>query len=207
MSDVEIPLISRRAWLVWYRERLGGSPEGPAEAYLLDPLAPPHFAAGLLLVAPRGLDSFLDLLRDGSPRSEDWLRFLSQCRLVEGEITGQGRRLEVWRERDALSALREAAQEEEAEEIRPGTGPALLPVPGGRVPLNEPFLEAIRDHREFLGLAGEGVGRGAIWVWAVPKADHLNVVLLLHDAGARWSILLNPFRIPSRNAPGAAPTR
>jgi hypothetical protein len=150
-----------------------------------------------MLAAPAGLASFEELLRSERAERDDWRRFLSCCRFVEGDISRDGASLEVWREADALPFVESLAGEALAEEVRPGTGPALLPVPGGRVPVTDRFLEAIRDHREFVGLAGRRPDRDALHLWALPQEEHLNVVLLFHDMGDGWTVHLNPFRIPA----------
>jgi hypothetical protein len=137
------------------------------------------------------------MLRQGSAGTDDWRRFLSCCFLVDGEIGERGIRVEVWGEQPVLPVVEQLAQRDLAEVIRPGTGPALLPVPGGRVPLNDDFLGAIRRTEDFAGLAGEGVGRGAIHLWAVARDGHLNVLLLLHDVGPYWAVMVNPCRIPA----------
>jgi len=187
----------RRGAFAWYRERLPASPEAPPTHFLLSPQSPPHVLGSLMLLAPQSLSAFGTMLRQGTAERDDWRRFLSCCRLVEGQLSREGDRVEVWTDEEALPVLEALATEDLADVVRPGTGPALLPVPGGRVPLNEAFLRAVRQEREFAGLAGEGVGRGAVYLWAVPRRGHLNVVFLLHDLAGAWSFVLNPCRIPA----------
>jgi len=192
-----LPLTGRRACLVWFTERRPADPSRAAETYTLDPPFDQPTITTLMLVAPLGLLSFEDMLRSDRAERDDWRRFLSCCRFVEGDISRDGGRVDVWQEQDALPLVEALAGEDLAEEIRPGTGPALLPVPGGRVPVTERFLEAIRENREFVGRAGERPDRDALHLWAIPQEEHLNVVLLFHDRREGWSVLLNPFRIPA----------
>jgi hypothetical protein len=187
----------RRGGLAWFHERRPAAAGEPATEYLLAPGSRRPPFASLLLLAPHTLAAFETMLQEGTAERDDWRRFLSCCRLVEGQLSRERDRVEVWSDREALPVLEALAEEDVAEVVRPGTGPALLPVPGGRVPLNEGFLRAIREEREFTGLAGEGVGRGALYLWAVPRGEHLNVVCLLHDTGTMWSFILNPCRVPA----------
>lgn len=197
MTGAPLHLTGRRASLLWTAWREAETLPGPVRAYRLEPAFEGPILTTLHLVAPSSLRTFETLLRQGKAERDDWRRFLSCCRLAEGEVTDEGRRVDVFREIEALPALEDLASEDMAEEIRPGTGPALLPVPGGRVPLNDSFLAAIRRNEEFAGEAGEGVGRGTLHLWAVPQPEYLNVLLVFHDLGPRWTLLLNPFRIPA----------
>ena len=191
------PACGRRASLVWYQRRIPDRSEGPARTYIVEPLPAGPSLSALVLAAPRTLSSFEVLLRERQGERDDWRRFLSCCRLVEGEMSRDGRRIHVWRDEEALAVLEALCDEMVAEEIRRGTGPALLPVPGGRTALNEGFLSAIRRNEPFLGWASEQPGPGALHLWAVPQEEHLNVVLLFQDMGDHWNVLLNPFRIPA----------
>lgn len=187
----------RRANLGWYRDRVPGETAQDPVRYELDQPIEQPLATSLTLMAPASLRNFLEVLESNQGGRDDWRRFLSCTRLVESAVEDRTLFLDAWREQETLVALEHASDILEAEEIKPGTGPALLPVPGGRIPLEEEFLEAVRNSEEFAGRAGEGVGRGTLYLWAIPRGDHLNVLFGFHLREGIWRILLNPCRIPA----------